>query len=282
MQSHHQLGHGSALAMAGLAITSIALGLAVATMSPAAAATTATVKLSNPTSGPSVVYDGGTGNRNNLRIVKEGAKIAVTDSVPIVAGAGCTVVAVGKALCEPTFSGRSVRSVFVLLKDLSDTASVEGAFTGQVFGDAGDDFLRAGQGDAGGHSAIGYNGGPGFDTVSYSRSPIPVRVTMDDQNNDGGGTFGGRDNVRDDVEQISGSEFGDSLTGDERFQSFLGLGGGDTITPGGGADQVFGASGDDVLHLRDGFADVADGGPGTDRAVIDRSLDRPTGVESIS
>lgn len=278
----------AASAAAGIATTALSVSLVTATPATAAtggvsaAATSATVKLTNPTAGPTVVYDGGVGNVNNLRIFRENGRLAVTDNVAITPGQGCRAVTVRKVLCDPTFAGRSVRTVFVQLKDLSDLASVEGPFAGQVFGDAGDDFLRAGQDDATGPSAISYNGGTGFDNVSYSRSPVGVRVTLDGLANDGRASAGARDNVRDDVERVNGSEFADILTGDERRNSLFGLGGADTINPGTNVDEVSGGGGADVFLLRDGFVDVADGGSGVDRATIDRSFDSVTAVESVS
>lgn len=272
--------------IAGVAVTSLSAGLVAAgpasAVVNAAAGTSANVKLSNPSAGPTLVYDGGLGNANNLRVFRENGQIAVTDTVAIAPGPGCRTVSVSKVVCDPTLSGRSVRAVFVALKDLGDIASVEGSFTGQVFGDAGDDLLRAGQGDATGSSALSYNGGTGFDTVSYSRSPVGVTVTLDELANDGGGSAGGRDNVRDDVERVSGSELADTLTGDERRNSFLGLGGIDTVNPGTNVDEVFGGAGADVFLLRDQFVDVADGGSGVDRATVDPSFDALTAVEIIS
>jgi len=273
---------GGATRLAGVTIGAavIAAGLALATPGTAFAATSATVKLTNDSLGSAVSYNGGTGNTNNLRIFREGAKIAVTDVVAITPSGGCVSVTPTKAHCNPVLAGRDVRRVFVQLGDLADTASVEGAFFGQVSGGAGDDFLRAGQGDASGDSAITYSGGPGTDSVSYSRATSGVSVTLDDLGNDGRiGSFGtGRDNVRDDVERVSGSEFGDRLTGDEQPSQFLGLGGADTIDPGPNVDRVFGASGADTLLLKDGFVDFADGGPGTDTATVDR-FDSLTTVE---
>ncbi len=275
---HHTPGTrrtGIAAHVAGASIGAavIAAGLALATPGTALAATGATVKLTSDTLGSAVSYNGGAGNANNLRIFREGAKIAVTDLVVITPGTGCVSVTATKAHCNPSFAGRDVRRVFVQLGDLADTASVEGAFAGQVFGDAGNDTLRAGQGDVSGDSAITYSGGPDTDLVSYSRAVSGVSVTLDDLGNDGRiGPSGaaGRDNVRDDVEQVAGSDFGDRLTGDEKPSHFLGLGGADTIDPGANIDRVFGATGGDTLLLKDGFVDFADGGPGTDTATVDR------------
>jgi Ca2+-binding RTX toxin-like protein len=108
--------------------------------------------------------------------------------------------------------------------------------------------------------------------VSYERAVTAVTVTLDDVNNDGLiGSFGttSQDNVRDDVEQVFGSAFADKLTGDEKFNSFFGLGGVDTINPGTGSDRVFGDAGNDILQVKDGTDDIVNGGSGTDTATVD-------------
>ncbi len=261
----------------------IAAGVALATPGAAFAATDATVRLGNDSFGSLIVYNGGTGNANNLRIVAEGVKWAVTDVVPISASGGCVSVTSTKALCDRTAAGRNVLRVHVQLGDLADLASVEGRFTGQVFGDAGDDFMIAGQGDVGGHSRLTYNGGPGSDSVSYKRSPVGVRVTKDDLDNDGlissFGTASG-DNIRDDVEKVLGSEFADELTGDEKPNTFEALGGNDTLDPGANVDRVFGGGGNDTFRLKEGFVDFVDGGIGTDTATVD-TFDSLTTVEIV-
>jgi hypothetical protein len=255
-----------------LAVGVGAAGLVLATPGGAQAATPATVKLTHSdTFGSGISYNGGTGNANQLRIVREGFKIAVTDVVPITASGGCVSVTSTKALCDQVFTGREVRRVSLSLGDLGDRVSVEGRFFGNVFGDAGNDFMFAGQKDCCGDSQLIYNGGPDFDTVSYERAVTAVSVTMDDVNNDGlikqFGTSG--DNIRDDVEQVFGSAFADKLTGDEKPNRFSGLGGNDTINPGANVDRVNGDAGTDTLQLKDGFVDFANGGSGTDTATVD-------------
>ncbi len=261
----------------------IAAGVALATPGAAFAATNATVKLGSDSFGSLIVYNGGTGNANNLRIVAEGFKWAVTDVVPISASAGCVSVTPTKALCDKTAAGSNVLRVNVRLGDLADLVSVEGRFTGQVFGEAGDDFMIAGQGDVGGHSRLTYNGGLGADSVSYKRSPVGVRVTKDDLNNDGlissFGTASG-DNIRDDVERVLGSESADQLTGDEKPDTFDGLGGNDTIELGANVDRATGGAGNDTFRLKEGFVDFVDGGSGTDTATAD-SFDSLTTVEIV-
>jgi hypothetical protein len=262
----------------------IAAGTALATPGAAFAATSATVRLGSDSFGSLVVYNGGTGNANNLRIVAEGVKWAVTDVVPISATGGCVPVTSTKALCDRTAAGRNVLRVHVQLGDLADLASVQGRFSGNVFGDAGDDVMIAGQGDAGGHSRIIYSGGPGADSVSYRRSPVAVRVSKDDVANDGligpSGTVSG-DNVRDDVEKVLGSESADQFTGDDRPNTFDGFGGNDTIDPGTNVDRASGGAGNDTFRLREGFVDFVDGGAGTDTATAD-GFDTLTTVEVVN
>jgi hypothetical protein len=56
--------------------------------------------------------------------------------------------------------------------------------------------------------------------------------------------------------------------------------GADLLVGGPGADWFFGAAGDDRIYARDGVADLVDGGPGVDRAVVD-AADRVSGVERV-
>jgi TolB protein len=56
--------------------------------------------------------------------------------------------------------------------------------------------------------------------------------------------------------------------------------GADVLVGGLGADWLFGAAGDDRIYARDGVADLVDGGPGVDRAVVD-AADRVSGVERV-
>jgi dipeptidyl aminopeptidase/acylaminoacyl peptidase len=56
--------------------------------------------------------------------------------------------------------------------------------------------------------------------------------------------------------------------------------GADVLVGGLGADWLFGAAGDDRIYARDGVADLVDGGPGVDSAVVD-AADRVSGVERV-
>jgi hypothetical protein len=80
----------------------------------------------------------------------------------------------------------------------------------------------------------------------------------------------------------SGGSGNDTLVGGSSSQTLLGGSGNDTITPGGGIDLVFGDEGDDQVNVRDGTADFASGGDGTDSVVADRGkLDVLEGFERV-
>jgi serralysin len=51
----------------------------------------------------------------------------------------------------------------------------------------------------------------------------------------------------------------------------VGAAGNDTLTGGGGRDVLLGGAGKDTLLARDRLRDTANGGPGDDRARVDRT-----------
>ena len=122
-------------------------------------------------------------------------------------------------------------------------------------GGAGDDVLEGGVGD----DILA--GGGGFDMASYEFETVGVIVSLLAQGasqNTGAGfdTLTG-------IEDLAGSGFNDTLTGDGGDNFLFGMAGSDTLSGLGGADILSGEAGDDFL-----FADSADtlvsGGSGTD------------------
>ncbi len=121
------------------------------------------------------------------------------------------------------------------------------------------------------------SGGPGVDLVSYRGRTAGVVVTLDGQDNDGGQNE--RDNVRPDVENITGTGRNDTLTGsdednvidgDAGDDELVGLGGDDTLIGGTGVDRTSGGEGDDTIMLRDGITDACpSGGPGENTLDLD-------------
>jgi Ca2+-binding RTX toxin-like protein len=137
-------------------------------------------------------------------------------------------------------------------------------------GMAKDDFLIGGAGDdtliggAGGDDIVGNEG---TDAVSYRTAGSAVTVTLDNTRNDGEGCPASceNDNLHEDLEDIEGGKFNDSLTGSDGPNHLVGLEGNDTLSGKGGTDNLEGNAGNDELDGATG-ADAIDGGDGTDTA----------------
>lgn len=116
----------------------------------------------------------------------------------------------------------------------------------------GDDTLSGGAGDDLLNGSIGndiLNGGGGTDTADYFNSYdpfVPVTVSLDGVANDGGP--GEQDNVKTDVENITGSYQNDTLTGDGDANRLYGYRGNDTLNGAGGDDTLIGGDDADTLN----------------------------------
>ncbi|ESR25656.1 Alkaline phosphatase [Lutibaculum baratangense AMV1] len=74
------------------------------------------------------------------------------------------------------------------------------------------------------------------------------------------------------IENLVGSNFGDTLAGDAGANTLHGLGGNDTLNGGAGNDTLYGGDGDDRLI----------GGLGNDVFVFDTALNAATNVDEIT
>ncbi|RCW83047.1 calcium-binding protein [Phyllobacterium bourgognense] len=134
---------------------------------------------------------------------------------------------------------------------------VEGGMGGDTLnGQDGNDYIEGG---IGGDTM---NGGAGSDTLGYSQSGSSVKVTLNDS---GGGTTSGSgsgpgNHAQGDTiagfENVVGSGFADTITGNNLVNVLAGLAGNDKLYGMGGNDVLIGGAG----------ADVLDGGSGTDTA----------------
>lgn len=130
-----------------------------------------------------------------------------------------------------------------------------------VSGGKGDDVLAGGKGNdtlSGGSGDDLIVGGEGTDTVTYADSGSAVHVNLADETATGDGS----DTVID-VENIVGSRFSDTLTGDDGANIIEGGSGHDTIEGGGGDDTLIGGTGNDTLR-GGGGSDTLEGGTGHD------------------
>jgi Tol biopolymer transport system component len=83
------------------------------------------------------------------------------------------------------------------------------------------------------------------------------------------------------VDTLLGSSAADVACGLAGNDQSLGLKGNDVLEGGPGEDFLDGGTGNDVILARDGRRDTIRGGPGIDRARVDRGVDRVSGVEKF-
>ena len=124
----------------------------------------------------------------------------------------------------------------------------------QLFGGAGEDVLSGEAGD----DVLDGAGQPasGADFAAYDVSPAAVTANL----TTGKATGWGSDQLRG-IEGISGSPFGDSLTGNGADNVLLGQRGNDRLNGLGGSDLISGTAGDDTMN----------GGAGADLAFYENS-----------
>jgi serralysin len=128
-----------------------------------------------------------------------------------------------------------------------------------LWGESGADGLYGGDDNDtlnGGNSGDWLDGGAGIDTAFYSTSPVGVTVNLATGQASGGDAEG---DTLVNIENLSGSAHGDSLTGDDGANQLSGWIGDDLLKGAGGADSLFGGTGNDTLK-GGGGADTLNGG----------------------
>ncbi|WP_395648374.1 M10 family metallopeptidase C-terminal domain-containing protein [Terricaulis sp.] len=124
-------------------------------------------------------------------------------------------------------------------------------------GNGGADVLEGGAG------ADALIGGAGADTASYALAATGVTVSLTTPANNSGDAAG---DTFSSVENLTGSAFNDTITGDLTVNVLSGGGGADTMVGGAGGDTLNGDAGDDTLNGGSG-ADALNGGDGLDTAL---------------
>lgn len=125
-------------------------------------------------------------------------------------------------------------------------------------GGAGDDVLMG----RGGVDAL--DGGTGTNTASYAEAAAGVSVDLDTGGGAGAASDdgdGGTDTLLN-IQNVTGSAYDDSLTGDGNANVLTGGDGDDTLDGAGGDDTLYGGNDDDILAGRAGD-DILDGGAGS-------------------
>jgi len=152
-----------------------------------------------------------------------------------------------------------------------------GAGNDTITGGDGDDTINGGEGDdtfkaaAIADGADVFNGGAGTDTADYSARTGDLTITLDGTNNDGLALE--TDDIKADVENVTGGAGDDTITGSTLSNVLTGGAGDDTLNGGTGngdcaldSDTLNGGDGDDTF-TQGNAADCGDamaGGAGTD------------------
>jgi hypothetical protein len=268
-------------------------------------------------SGTRLVVEADSGASNQLTVTGSGPAFAVTDTGDTVVGGGGCLVAASTATCTSS----AIASIRITSGDDADLVTVTGSAPATINGGDGIDDLTGGTGNdtlIGGAGADDLNGGGGTDTASYAGSASGVTASLHTDTATGG------DTIADDVENLTGSSFDDTLEGDELANTLTGGDGtdtvthansssavvasleagtatggaggdtiaadvenltgsafGDTLTGDTGANAIAGGGGDDDIQVRDASTDSADCGSGTDAVTADAADTATADCESV-
>jgi Ca2+-binding RTX toxin-like protein/carbon monoxide dehydrogenase subunit G len=135
----------------------------------------------------------------------------------------------------------------------------------------GNDTLDGGAGNdilIGGTGADTLIGGTGIDTADYSTSANGVNVNLATSVNTGGDAQG--DSLTG-IENVTGSNYNDTLTGDTNDNTLTGGAGNDTLVGGAGNDALIGGAGNDTLVGGTGI-DTADYSSATNGVTVNLSI----------
>lgn len=155
-----------------------------------------------------------------------------------------------------------------------------------VRGGAGEDVVNGSAADntffaSGGDDS--YDGDDGVDTYDASELTGSVNVNLGAASNQAVKSTGGTDTLTD-VENVVGTDFGDTITGNAGVNTLEGGGGDDTLTGGAGGDHIDGGSGSDNAVYTENLADAAisyNDTTGEWNVAVASGSDTLTGVERL-
>lgn len=163
----------------------------------------------------------------------------------------------------------------------------------ELYGEKGSDSLDGGAGADlmdGGEDSVNSDDDDSIDTVSYEKSKIGVRVTLDGKKNDGAwdaesSTSLERDNIVG-MEAITGSNLADYIVGDGGDNRIDGRGGDDTLDGSLGDDTINGGAGFDIVdysrRTNDLTITLGDGLPDGENSELDNLANDIEGVRGGS
>lgn len=194
----------------------------------------------------------------------------------ITPGPGCARVTSTTVRCT-AISGTSAFSMARLdLRGGHDEVKVQVPTVVHVSGGAGLDTYFAASAPTG--TSVVFDGGADVDRVDYRFSDAGVAVDLDNAFDDG--RIGrDRDNILPSVEDLSGSDHGDSLRGSSGRNRIAGGLGADALRGGGGADEINAAESNPTASESD-LTDLSCGS-GVDTITLDDVDPRPAECETV-
>lgn len=167
-----------------------------------------------------------------------------------------------------SFLNSAVNRVVASLLAGNDSFSASSGVTKpmEISGGDGNDTLTGGGGPdtlVGDRGNDVFNGGGGTDLVDYSanKRTNPISVSIDGVANDDDG-LGGVDDIRTDVEAVTGGQGNDTIVGSAGNNRLRGMAGNDSLSGGDGDDSFEGGKGNDTIE----------GGSGVDTMDYSRSV----------
>ena len=161
-------------------------------------------------------------------------------------------------------AGDSLVSIEKLIgSDFDDTLYGRDGLRDELLGSDGDDSLYGRDGIdtlRGGEGADFLSGGAGIDTATYTTAASGVTVDLLNASNNTGEAAG---DTFDSIEQVFGSDFDDTLSGDGGDNFLRGRDGEDVISGLGGDDRILGDGGNDFMYGGGGI-DFLNGGDDDD------------------
>ena len=174
------------------------------------------------------VFDGGTGS-NTVTYVHSAMGVSVY------LGADQQIYNSG-----PDASGDTFKNIQNLIGTVKNDVLVGDAESNLLQGGGGDDVLEGGLG------ADTLQGGEGHDTVSYENATQGVTASLGSAAQNVAEAAG---DSYTSIENLRGTQFNDSLTGDASDNTLQGLAGNDTLDGGGGINNLIGGTGDDTYVI---------------------------------
>ncbi len=151
---------------------------------------------------------------------------------------------------------------------------IGGAGNDQLYGGGGNDLLDGGVG------GDYLDGGAGTDTATYSNSTagVTVNLTTNLQTSTGDASGDWLANF----ENVIGSAFADTLTGNSSNNTLDGGAGDDTFAASGGVDTIIGGAGNDVLVLSGNRSNYSITNASGTITITDLRNNAPNGVETVT